>query len=253
MEKIQLTDNFFLYQFDDTNEINIVVLTHNNKALLFDTGYPEIAKEVLNHLKKEDLQPEIIINTHYHPDHINGNFVFKECKFMGSEYYKQNFELFEALNPTTEFVKPTTLIKDGDIFHFGSFELKFFYTPGHCRDCLITVINDEITHVADLLMLTNSGKHTLPYISYDGNIDEHIKSLELLKSLKFKTLLPSHGKLLKASETISHAIHLRTYYLEQLKDLGKLAKVENCLCDHSDIYDRLEFHKTNIENVFGRI
>ena len=62
MEKIQLTNNFFAYQFAEPNEINIAVMTHNGKALLFDTGYPEIAKEVLILLEKEGLQPEVIIN-----------------------------------------------------------------------------------------------------------------------------------------------------------------------------------------------
>lgn len=250
MIKTQLAENLHIYHLTGQSELNILTFVNNGKALIIDTGYPEQAKQLRTALEQDGLRAEIVINSHYHPDHINGNYVFALCKFMGSEHYKQNYELFEALNPNITFIKPTALIKDGQVFNYGSFELKFLNLSGHCRDLLAILINDQFLFVTDLLMFTNDGRHALPYVSYDGTIAEHLHSLDTIATMSGKTVIPSHGVILSDPAAIQHAIDIRKYYLTQLQKLGKNAKLQDCLCEPVEKYAQTSLHEGNLKNLF---
>lgn len=256
MKKTNLFDNLDLYSFNHPEEFNLLVIVDQNKALLIDTGQAEIAKAVQLALESAKITATKIVNSHYHPDHINGNYIFSQCKFWGSEYYQENFELFAALHPDIPYIKPHSLLKDGQIMTHGPFQLKFINLRGHSRDSLVIVIDHQdfsapIVHVADLLMFTNTGQHSIPYLSYDGSISEHIDSLETLSKMEIGLLIPSHGSLLKTQPEIEEAIQLRLFYLHRLEELGKKAQVEDCLIGSRERYNLLHLHRQNIKNIFG--
>lgn len=252
MTYTKLSEHLYLYTFSGEQELNIPLLINDTKVLFIDTGYTEQSQELHNFLQQKGLEPEIVIQSHYHPDHFYGNHLFSQTKFMGSEHYKQNFELFEALNMTHTYIPPTELIRNGDIFKYGSFDLKFFNLPGHSIDTIATLINDTFLHVGDLIMLSNSGKHLLPYFSFDGSIDQHITSLEQIQALPATTLIPAHGQVLEGEDSIKQAIELRIYYLQQLKKLGNQAKAEDCLLKPLEQYEKISFyHENNLKNAFN--
>lgn len=250
MKKIQLAENLFLYCLTGESELNVPVLVHNGKALLIDTGYSEQAKELKAALEADGLQPEVVINSHYHPDHINGNYIFTGCKFLGHERYRQNFELYEALNPTIDLIKPSSLLRHNQLYFYGDFELKCMNFPGHCQDLLVISINRDFLYIADLLMFTNDGKHSLPYVGFDCTIDEHLHSLEILPAIPFQTVIPAHGIVLTSLAELNQAIALRKHYLIQLKTRGKNASVLDCLQGPIEQYAELSLHDANIKNQF---
>lgn len=252
MTYTKLSDQLFLYTFTGEKELNIPLLVNGTKVLFIDTGYTEEGQELHEFLQKEGLDPEIIVHSHYHPDHFYGNHIFSQCIFMGSEHYKQNFELFEALNTAHNYIPPTKLISNGDTLQYGSFDLKFFNLPGHSIDTIVTLINDKFLHVGDLIMLSNDGKHHLPYLTFDGSIEQHIDSLKQLQTLPATTLIPAHGQVLEGKEAINQAIELRIHYLQRLKEFGNQAKVEDCLLKPLEQYERISFfHENNLKNTFG--
>lgn len=256
MQKTSLFESIDLYTFRGSDEFNLLVLVDQKNALLIDSGYPQMAKTVHLAFEQAGIIATTVINSHYHPDHINGNYVFTGCQFLGSEHYQQNFQLFAALNPDIPYIAPEILIKDGQMITHGPFELHFFHLPGHSRDSLVIQINHQrlrapIVHVADLLMFSNSGQHSIPYLSYDGSIDDHIQSLKTISTMDMSLLIPSHGNYLKTKSEIKEAIQLRLYYLERLKELGRNAKIEDCLIGSTRRYNLLHFHTQNIKNIFG--
>jgi len=91
MKKTSIKENILFYQFDNNSEktnfnINITAVVDGNKALLIDTGYEEQAKLVKEDLMKDNISVEIVVLSHYHPDHVNGCKVFKGCSFIGSKF-----------------------------------------------------------------------------------------------------------------------------------------------------------------------
>jgi len=87
------------------------------------------------------------------------------------------------------FIRPTDLIKDGDSLTFGSFQLKFFHAPGHSQCTVLTLINEDVLYIADLLMFSEDDVLSLPYISMGGSFKEHIRSLEKIKNHGFTMFL----------------------------------------------------------------
>ncbi|HYN10698.1 MAG TPA: MBL fold metallo-hydrolase [Vicinamibacterales bacterium] len=93
------------------------------QAVLIDPSYaPEV---LVQRAQDQDLRVSHIINTHGHPDHINGN--------------EQAVALTHAPVAAHPDV-PTRVdvrLSGGDSLTVGALELRFFHTPGHAADHLV--------------------------------------------------------------------------------------------------------------------
>lgn len=88
-----------IYQVKAATGIGVAV--RGKRALLIDTGLDEnLVRKVLNHLAKEDVRVEAIVNTHSHADHIGGNaFALQRT---GAEAYVPAREAAFVENPALE-------------------------------------------------------------------------------------------------------------------------------------------------------
>jgi hydroxyacylglutathione hydrolase len=93
------------------------------QAVLIDPSYtPEVMVE---RAREQGMTVTHIINTHGHPDHINGN--------------EQAVALTKAPVAAHPDV-PTHVdlrLQDGDTITVGAFDLRFLYTPGHAVDHMV--------------------------------------------------------------------------------------------------------------------
>jgi hydroxyacylglutathione hydrolase len=67
-----------------------------------------------------------VVNTHGHPDHINGNAVAVEL--TGAPL---------AAFADSSLVTPDIGLRDGQEIHVGGLRLQFLHVPGHCPDHLV--------------------------------------------------------------------------------------------------------------------
>ena len=254
MKKIDIKENVFLYEFNDNNNntdfnINITAIVDGSRALLIDTGYEEQAKLVKQDMMKNGINVELVVLSHYHPDHISGCKAFKGCCFIGSKFYKYNLERCKIWFPDEEFIEPNILMGEKGSLKFGTHNMRFIHTPGHCKCSISTVIDDEIIHVGDLIMKSQNGKNMLPYISDDGDFKEHIDSLHMIADLGYNTVLPSHGDVITGNQEIKEMIFDRIYYLTKVNESkGELA-LEDCLKQDIENYDFLKYHEINVKQL----
>ncbi len=134
----------------------------------------------------------ILINTHYHFDHIWGNYSFKENKIIAHQLCKEMIllhgkqELHEQLDyfkGKQELYLPNHCF-DGKLYSIENLQL--WHTPGHTIDS-ISIYDTVSKHlfVGDSLEkpLVQTNLHFL---------QEHIKSLDFYLSLDFKQIHAGH-------------------------------------------------------------
>jgi glyoxylase-like metal-dependent hydrolase (beta-lactamase superfamily II) len=249
-EKITIKDNLYRYRFLESdkhmfNSIFVFVDGERKKALILDTAFPEYAEKVNADLAENGIQPEIVLLSHYHPDHSAGAAVFAGLPLYAGRHYENNHFNCQRWEPTQTFLKPTNLLNDGDTLTFGGFHLEFMEAPGHCECLMMTLIDKELLHIADLLMFGADDRPALPYVSMGGGFKQHIASLERLKTMEYNSLLISHGPVLTDKEKIREEIDDRVHYLRRMLDSEGALPVEQCVKKDVSHYAHTEYHSTN--------
>lgn len=251
MKKTAVTENspVYIYTFTDHEESHsntVTAIIQDKRALLIDPSYPEFAERVKEDLESQGIKPGIIVLSHYHPDHVGGCAVLPQCEIYASEFYESNYGNCQVWEPGFTYVRPTTLLKDGDTLTFGEFTLKFLHAPGHSQCSLITGITDRLFHVGDQIMMTWERKNSLPYIADGGSFEGHIKSLELIKKLDPDAVIIPHGGLVDNKNKIVSLVEDRLYYLEKTLNSQGSLPLEACLKNDKSWYDHLDFHDFNL-------
>lgn len=254
MNLTRVQENIYQYEFLEGSHnpilgINITVIIEGNKALIIDTGFEWHAKKVKEDLENKNIYVEKVILSHFHPDHISGSSIFKDSVFIGSKVYKNNLNMAMKWLPDNEFIEPNIYAEELSNFITADNKFRFINTPGHSKCSISTIINEKVIHIGDLLMDTVDGKTIVPYISYDGDIQEHINSLVKILYGDYQIILLAHGHYLSDKKEIEKKIKDRIYYLNKLQEFGNTRPFEDYLQFNHHNYVGENFHKNNIRQL----
>ncbi len=176
---------------------NIYLLENsNNECCIIDPGNMKM-EEVVNYIKKNNLDLKMIFLTHGHFDHILGLENILEYKnvpiYIGKEdikfLYNHKYSLSDWVNIEYTLKEKYEVIPlDGDE---KIFDLKCISTPGHTKGsfCYLDEKNNRL-FTGDTMFMGTYGRTDFP----TGNFDEMKKTLKML--LKFDgnmEVYPGHG------------------------------------------------------------
>ncbi|KAG0176284.1 hypothetical protein DFQ28_007711 [Apophysomyces sp. BC1034] len=133
-----------------------------------DTVRPEMAKRILDFVKKHNLNVTKIIDTHVHADHLTAAFYLKQqlstnpefC--IGTDVTKVQMVFGKKYNMSNDDLRPTGeqfdhLVKEGDNWKLGqNISCSVISTPGHTPACLSYRIGDA-AFVGDTLFMPDIG------------------------------------------------------------------------------------------------
>jgi glyoxylase-like metal-dependent hydrolase (beta-lactamase superfamily II) len=127
------------------------------------------------------------INTHSHPDHVNGNDLLVQrtaAKIIAHEK-----------SP----VKKDIPVKDGDVVQIGSLKARIIHTPGHCPDHICILVEGKLL-TGDTLFVGECGRTDLA----GGSPREMYNSLfqKILTLPDTTEVFPGHDYGSKPSSTI---------------------------------------------------
>ncbi len=181
-----------------------VLYDDEGKAAIVDPTELVVRQSVLRFISSEGLEPQVIINTHGHWDHISGNRLLKYTFGIPIAIHSldREFPLRPDLNLGAFLGKfqeqydtspPADIsLQDGDrIFH-----MEVIHTPGHTPGSICLAYpgreNPSLLLSGDTLFMDSIGRVDLPM----GSEEEMLKSLRrLIKILNRNTLiLPGHGE-----------------------------------------------------------
>ncbi len=247
MNRTLITDNLYQYQFPPEEGkqygFNLYALASGEKVLLIDTAYEQQAAEALVDLVSNGYGLEHILISHFHPDHISGLNVLPAATVWGSDQYAATLDEHYAPQEQLSF-SPVQTLSESSRLEFGAFTLSFRSAPGHSCCSMFTIIDEHCIHVADNLIAANDGTPILPWSPLD-QMDDHIRSLQLLKELQPQVVLLGHGKSIAGEAAICAEIDDRLKYLYAVRETNGAATFEEATTRCSCRFLYREWHASN--------
>ena len=221
---------------------------------LIDTG---ISPRRLKRLKKQFPISHVLL-THWHEDHISGNYIMKNAKFychskdqapienvdnMIPLYNVHNTPVEDELKSLIEIlrmqnVKVDRVIQDNDIFNIGEqFKLKVLHTPGHTAGhCAFLEQNSKIAFLGDIDLT----KHPY-YGNLDANLIEFEESIAKIKNLDVNTVITGHRGIIKGKSRIIDEIEKYESILKERDD-----RILSYLTERTNPTSLAEFRGSNV-------
>jgi quinoprotein relay system zinc metallohydrolase 1 len=222
LKPIKLSENSYYFYgkkeyFSSSNGgdiANCAFIITPKSVILIDTGSSKLyGEQVKEQIKKITPKPiKYIINTHHHPDHFLGNNAFLDSDIYATQYTKDEIDqhgdlyivnlvnlIHEPMNGTK--VNSPQNILTSKILDFDGYKLKVLYYDGHTgSDVVLYDENSKILYTSDLIF----NKRTLA--TPHANIKKWIKTLEQLRKIDYKILVPGHGEASRTKEPIDENI-----------------------------------------------
>jgi glyoxylase-like metal-dependent hydrolase (beta-lactamase superfamily II) len=127
--------------FSAFQENTYVLYNELKEAIIIDPGcYTRIEEKILtDFIRKENLKPSLLLNTHCHLDHVFGNNYVSETYGLTAHIHPNEQIVLDRLPeaaakwgvPTDAYKGPIQYIQEGEIIHFGTDTFKVLLTPGH--------------------------------------------------------------------------------------------------------------------------
>ncbi len=269
MRKERVTENIYVFQSEAYAQVTAGAIITEEGTVVIDTlPFPRETREMLDFLRGESKRGiRYVINTHYHADHVYGNYLFTEADIISSERCRELLRksgeknLNEAKQQTPELAEvtlrlPNITLPDKATMHLGDMVLRIMPLPGHSPDGIgLYVEGDKILFAGDAVM-------ALPYI-YWGDRDALIQTLTQIRSMNLENIVEGHGEVLlkgEIDETIEGSIKYLDCIFEKVKakvairaSKEKLGDITLESCGGSPIaLDGLvrQLHKSNLLRVY---
>jgi len=195
---------------------------------LIDTG---ISPSHLRKLKKTYPINHVLF-THWHEDHISGNYLFNNVKFychskdvLPIENVDKMIPLYNVRNTPIEDelislikllrmqnIKIDALVEDNDVIDIGDkLKLKVLFTPGHTAGhCAFYELNSKIAFLGDIDLTRH------PYYgNLDASLIEFEDSIAKIKSLDINIVVTGHKGIIEGKKKINEEIEKYKLILQE--------------------------------------
>ena len=199
IEKVGKRSIVFKYNLPDWN-LHLHLILGERYNYVIDTGLGSESIAPVKEYLKNNKKPVIVINTHYHWDHIWGNHCFKDdiiishslCREIVAKNWDEMLEKNESyIRGNVEMCLPN-LVFEEDLY-FPDDKIRIFYTPGHTIDC-ISVFDeyDKVLNAGD--NIGDTMQEIVPSLKTEKAI--YMKSINKYKELNIDACISGHNDVL---------------------------------------------------------
>jgi glyoxylase-like metal-dependent hydrolase (beta-lactamase superfamily II) len=226
----RVSDDIYVFTSDLYAQVTASAVVTKEGIVVIDTlPFPVETREMIEYLRALGQGPiRYLVNTHWHGDHTNGNFLFddsvelvchKRCQQSMQEFGQAALDESRENTPLLDEVIlriPDVVFDEGDlVLHIGNKSIEMTLTPGHTLDSTVAYVReDKVLLAADTVM-------PVPYFVW-GNRHEFKNSLKFLKEYNLESIVQGHGEVLLRGE-IPGSLESSIRYLDILEQ--KVAEV----------------------------
>jgi hydroxyacylglutathione hydrolase len=191
------------YTYNPFQENTYLLINAKRECIIIDPGcyFEEERKNFLETIRRQQLTPVKLLNTHTHLDHIFGNKLVAKTFGLGLEIHESDQIILDNSPqagimyniPFEPSPHPAHYLKEGDEIIFSEEKLRVLFTPGHSPGSICFYSkNGRWIIGGDVLFYQSIGRTDLP----GGNYDTLIKSIrEKLFILDDEVkVYPGHGQ-----------------------------------------------------------
>lgn len=191
------------FTFNPVQENTYIVYNEQKQCCIIDPGcyFPEEEQELTAYIEETGLEPQLLLNTHCHLDHVFGNRFVAERWGLTLHLHRLEVEMLKMAPasgqlwqlPFENYEGDFIMLKPGESIRLGDDDLEILFTPGHSPGS-VSFYNEEAGFVVsgDTLFDGSIGRTDLP----GGNFDTLARSIrEQLYTLPEYTIVwPGHGQ-----------------------------------------------------------
>lgn len=194
--------HFFQRSFPSAN----MVLIHDNRPVLIDTGFGSDFSETERLLREAGVPPDqlqLVINTHYHSDHVGGNNELQGRYSIPVAAHRWEATLINHRDPETcsavwldqpiEPYQVNRFLSDGDEIDAGEVVLQVIHTPGHTLGHIALYVPEEQVLLCGDAVHGNDVAWLNPFREGVGSLQRAIESLDRLAKLPIRWAYSGHG------------------------------------------------------------
>lgn len=225
MRRERVSDDIYVFTSSLYAQVTASAVVTREGIVVIDTlPFPFETEEMIEFLNSLGQGPiKYLVNTHWHGDHTNGNFLFddsielvchKRCQQALAEFGPEALEESKETTPLLEEVEmriPNVVFESGEmVLHVGNKSVEMALSPGHTLDSIVAYVReDKVLIASDTVM-------PVPYFVW-GDRREFKQSLEQLKRYNLESIVQGHGEVLLRGE-IPLAIDSSIDYLNTLEE-----------------------------------
>jgi glyoxylase-like metal-dependent hydrolase (beta-lactamase superfamily II) len=204
----RVSEEIYLFTSDRYALVNsVAVLTGDGIVIVDALPFPDEAQQIARFLAlRTGLDFHSLILTHHHMDHVYGLFAFPESlDVIGHELCRQ--KLLEVGAPSLEEARlsdpifekvtlriPAITFSEGElIIGAGDKTFRLFSLPGHTEDNIGIFMEEE------RVLITGDAVMAIPIVA-DGDWQQEIDSLNLIKEMAPETVIQGHGEVILRGE-----------------------------------------------------
>lgn len=211
-----------------------MVLVRGERPVLIDTGFGSDLARTEALLRQAGQAPErlaLIVNTHYHVDHVGGNSGLQQCYQLLIAAHHWEAQLInqrdpeacsaEWLNQPIEPYQVNCSLSDGEEINTGSVLLQVLHTPGHTLGHIALYAPDEQVLICGDVFHRDDVAWLGIFREGAGAIYRILETLDRLAHLPLRLAYSGHGPVIENPHASIDAARRR--YEKWLQEPEKLA------------------------------
>lgn len=223
----EIEENIFIV-YGEKPSSHVYIIKGQYKNVLIDTGTRANFHRIVLALTQVGLKVSdihLVICTHEHYDHVGGIGFFYESaliaadRFAATKLELQDEYVIHAIVHGEEAIQSRVnlWLTDQNIFDFGNYMFRVFYTPGHTSGCIcLYEVNHRFLFSGDSVFADG----VIAKISESGSYGDYINSLERLSTIQIRRIFPGHGKICDyPQETLKQSIATARLHLQEYNQL----------------------------------